>query len=46
MPISPELLDELLKDNISPDDTFGDDVLLQHLTKAVVERALHGALYY
>ena len=32
MPITPELLDELLKDYKSPDDMFGDDGLLQHLT--------------
>lgn len=44
MPITPELLDELLKDYQSPDDMFGDDGLLQQLTKAVVERALQGEL--
>jgi putative transposase len=44
MPITPELLDELLKDYKSPDDMFGDDGLLQQLTKAVVERALQGEL--
>jgi putative transposase len=44
MPITPELLDELLKDYESPDDMFGDDGLLQQLTKAVVERALQGEL--
>jgi putative transposase len=44
MPITPELLDELLKDYRSPDDMFGDDGLLQQLTKAVVERALQGEL--
>ena len=42
MPITPELLDELLKDYKSPSDMFGDDGLLQQLTKAVVERALQG----
>lgn len=46
MPIAPELLDELLKDYKSPDDMFGDDGLLQQLTKAVVERALQGELTY
>src|SRR5829696_4148228 len=44
MPITPELLDELLKDYKSPDDMFGDDGLLQQLTKAVVERALRGEM--
>src|SRR5215204_6334948 len=44
MPITPELLDALLKDYKSPDDMFGDDGLLQQLTKAVVERALQGEL--
>jgi putative transposase len=44
MPITPELLDELLKDYTSPDDMFGDDGLLQQLTKAVVERALRGEM--
>src|SRR5205085_1099108 len=36
--------DELLNDYKSPDDMFGDDGLLQQLTKAVVERALQGEL--
>lgn len=44
MPITPELLDELLKDYKSPEDMFGDDGLLQQLTKAVVERALQGEM--
>ncbi len=44
MPITPELLDELLKEYKSPDDMFGHDGLLQQLTKAVVERALQGEL--
>jgi len=44
MPITPELLDELLKDYQSPKDMFGHDGLLQQLTKAVVERALQGEL--
>lgn len=44
MPITPELLDELLKDYNSPADMFGDDGLLQQLTKAVVERALQGEM--
>jgi putative transposase len=44
MPITPELLDELLKDYQSPEDMFGDEGLLQQRTKAVVARALQGAL--
>jgi transposase-like protein len=44
MPITPDLLDELLKDYKSPEDMFGDDGLLQQLTKAVVERALQGEM--
>jgi putative transposase len=44
MPITPELLDELLKDYKSPEDMFGHDGLLQQLTKAVVERALQGEM--
>ena len=44
MPITTELLDELLKDYHSPDDMFGNDGLLQQLTKAVVERALQGEM--
>ncbi len=44
MPITSELLDELLKDYKSPEDMFGDDGLLQQLTKAVVERALQSEM--
>jgi len=44
MPITPDLLDELLKDYKSPEDMFGDEGLLQQLTKAVVERALQGEM--
>lgn len=44
MPITPEVLDQLLKDYPSPDDLLGDDGLLQQLTKALVERALQGEL--
>ena len=43
-PIRPELLDELLKDYQKPEDLLGQDGLLQHLTKALVERALGGEL--
>jgi len=44
MPITPELLDELLKDYKNPDDLLGQHGLLQQLTKALVERALNGEL--
>lgn len=44
MPITPELLDQLLKDYKSPEEMFGHDGLLQQLTKAVVERALQGEM--
>jgi putative transposase len=44
MPITPELLDELLKDYQKPDDLLGQDGLLQQLTKALLERALNGEL--
>src|SRR6201989_3553436 len=44
MPITPALLDELLKDYSKPDDLLGQDGLLQQLTKALLERALNGEL--
>jgi len=44
MPITPQLLDELLKDYQSPAEMFGNDGLLQQITKAVVERALQSEL--
>ena len=44
MPITPELLDELLKDYNKPDDPLGEDGLLKQLTKALVERAINGEL--
>jgi putative transposase len=44
MPVTSELLDQLLEDYTSPDDLLGEDGLLQQLTKALVERALHGEL--
>src|ERR1044071_3526644 len=44
MPISPELLDELLKEYNSPDDMFGQNGLLQQLTKALVERAMQAEM--
>jgi putative transposase len=44
MPISREVLDELLKEYKNPDDLLGDQGILQQLTKALVERALEGEL--
>lgn len=44
MPISREVLDELLKEYEHPEDLLGDDGILQQLTKALVERALEGEL--
>jgi hypothetical protein len=42
MPITPQVLDELLKDYKTPEDMLGSNGLLQQLTKALVERALEG----
>src|SRR5689334_11314540 len=44
MPITPELVDELLKDYQNPNDLPGEDGLLQQLTKALVERARRGVV--
>ena len=44
MPISREVLDELLREYKNPDDLLGDDGILQQLTKALIERALEGEL--
>jgi transposase-like protein len=44
MPVTPELLDELLKDYQNPNGLLGEVGLLQQLTKALVERALNGEL--
>ena len=44
MPIKPELIDELLKDGATPDILFGNDGLLQQLTKAILEGALQGEM--
>ncbi len=35
MPVTPEVLDQLLKDYQLPDDLLGANGLLQHLTKAL-----------
>lgn len=44
MPITPEVLDELLKEYKTPEDMLGSNGLLQQLTKALVERALEGEM--
>ncbi len=44
MPITPEVLDELLKEYKTPGDMLGSNGLLQQLTKALVERALEGEM--
>ena len=44
MPITPEVLDQLLKDYEKPEDLLSENGLLQQLTKALLERALNGEL--
>lgn len=44
MPITPEILDKILKDYEKPEDLLSQDGLLQQLTKALLERALNGEL--
>ncbi len=44
MPITPQVLDELLKEYKTPEDMLGSNGLLQQLTKALVERALEGEM--
>ncbi len=44
MPITNEVLDEILKDYEKPEDLLSQDGLLQQLTKALLERALSGEL--
>ena len=44
MPITQELLDQLLNEYEKPEDLLGDQGILQQLTKALVERALEGEL--
>ena len=44
MPITPEVLDQILKDYEKPEDLLSENGLLQQLTKALVERALNGEL--
>jgi putative transposase len=44
MTINDSLLDELLKDYQKPEDILGENGLLKHLTKAVLERAMQAEL--
>ena len=44
MPITPEVLDQILKDYEKPEDLLSENGLLQQLTKALLERALNGEL--
>ena len=44
MPITDEVLDQILKDYEKPEDLLSENGLLQQLTKALVERALNGEL--
>ncbi len=44
MPITREVLDEIMKDYAEPADLLGDKGLLQQLTKALIEKALGAEL--
>lgn len=44
MPISNELIDQLLEGNSKPEDLLGEDGLLKELTKRVAERALEAEM--
>lgn len=44
MPITNEVLDQILKDYEKPEDLLSENGLLQQLTKALIERALNGEL--
>lgn len=46
MPITPEVLDQILKDYEKPEDLLSENGLLQQLTKALVERALNCELMH
>lgn len=43
MPITPEVLDQILKDYDKPEDLLGENVLLQQLTK-LAQRVVDGEL--
>ncbi len=44
MPITNEVLDQILKDYEKPEDLLSENGLLHQLTKALVERALNGEM--
>jgi putative transposase len=44
MPIDHKLIDNLLKDDKTPEEILGDNGLLKRLTKAVLERAMQAEL--
>jgi putative transposase len=44
MPISKEILDQLIKDYQNPEDLLGEQGLLKQLTKALLERAMQAEL--
>lgn len=44
MPISNELIDQLLKDCHSPEDLLGESGLLKQLTQKLAERALEAEM--
>lgn len=46
MPITPKILDEILKDYEKPEDLLSQDGLWQQLTKALIERALSGEMSF
>ena len=46
MPISNELIDQLLSDCTSPDDVLGENGLLRQLNKRVAERALEAEMEF
>ncbi len=44
MPITNEVIDQILKDYEKPEDLLSDNGLLRQLTKALVEGALNGEM--
>ena len=44
MPITREILNEIMKDYSSPEDLLGEKGLLHQLTKALIEKALGAEL--
>ncbi len=44
MPITQEMINEIMKEYQRPEDLLGESGLLKQLTKALVERALEGEL--